>query len=279
MSGVAPFRIPQPWDRDRPHFDTDAAEDLLDFLDQMEIIFTQGQITDDQHKKEVLTGFLSYKKRALWRSWDTYGSKHSFADFQAKFKSAYPELRVIESGLLSQLKDLCSRSKGINKSEQGKLRRFGLEFTYLVNKLQKSPAVLSNSEACSWYLQTLNPEFAQAVQSMASMFLLFKDQFTPLPNLPALPNMRKEDPVHWSDLMQTAESLAANPGLPDNIEAPSKSVETKSSDKSSAQNLQPNVHTESGHPPIHAVCRHTRGQHPNPEDSTAFCRPRAGQKN
>ncbi|KAJ7064594.1 hypothetical protein C8F01DRAFT_930841, partial [Mycena amicta] len=137
--------------------------DLIDFLESVEMIFELGAVTNEQERKRLLTSYLPVSKRLFWRTMKTYDEAHSYAEFRAEIEHLHPELAERELGTLTALNDLCAAFRGVALKEEGKLRRFGLQFTALVAKLQRAPALLTNRDACRHYLRTLTSDFARRV--------------------------------------------------------------------------------------------------------------------
>ncbi|KAJ7140797.1 hypothetical protein C8R44DRAFT_604840, partial [Mycena epipterygia] len=140
-TGVASFRVPRPWESNVPKFTTDDKEDLQDFIEQVTDIINLAQITDEQEKKQLLTSYLPAKKREIWRALVEYAAGTSYADFKKAVLKAYPEVKEDLDGTLEELVKLCAENKGIKRSEEGRLKRFGMRFRALVTKLSQPPAI------------------------------------------------------------------------------------------------------------------------------------------
>ncbi|KAJ7121180.1 hypothetical protein C8R44DRAFT_623388, partial [Mycena epipterygia] len=140
-TGVASFRVPRPWESNVPKFTTDDKEDLQDFIEQVTDIINLAQITDEQEKKQLLTSYLPAKKREIWRALAEYAVGTSYADFKKAVLKAYPEVKEDLDGTLEELVKLCAENKVIKRSEEGRLKRFGMRYRALVTKLSKAPAI------------------------------------------------------------------------------------------------------------------------------------------
>ncbi|KAJ7667178.1 hypothetical protein B0H17DRAFT_1210370 [Mycena rosella] len=93
--GVSSFKMPEPWDRNKPTFDSDDHEELLTFVDHVSQIFTKANITDEAQKKEKFTHFLPYRKKKYWRSLAIYGTG-TYVEFLEEVFKSYPEVKMEE---------------------------------------------------------------------------------------------------------------------------------------------------------------------------------------
>lgn len=209
--GTGPtFRIPYAWDKNKPTFDTEDADDLIAFVDQVKQILDLANVTSDAERKKRLTEYLPRKKQDVWRELDTY-TNGTFDDFLEDVYKIYPEVSSTKIGSMDALVKLCKSSRGISITEEGLLKRFGAEFHSLVKKLMKGKAITTNSEACRRYLDTLEPSFASALRMMVSSQNILKKQMrgvAPAAGNAATEERRKEDPIEISDLIKLANQMA-----------------------------------------------------------------------
>ncbi|KAJ7477810.1 hypothetical protein B0H11DRAFT_1916984 [Mycena galericulata] len=209
---AASFRVPYSWDENAPKLETDSHEELLSFVDQVEEIFSCANMIDDVKKKEYITSLLPLRWRKLWQALDCYYSG-SFADYLGEIYKSYPEVQTERSGSLERLMEICQSYDGIGAAQEGRLRRFGVEFKAEFRKLLMAPVLITNSNAVERYLGTLEPNFAMAIRSVVRSSLLLKDEFG-VPSKPTLVAgqpaaiIRKNDQIHLSDLMNIAETMA-----------------------------------------------------------------------
>ncbi|KAJ7110548.1 hypothetical protein C8R44DRAFT_633904, partial [Mycena epipterygia] len=140
-TGVASFRIPRPWESNVPKFTTEDKEDLQDFIEQVDDIITLAQVTDEDEMKRLLTSYLPAKKREIWRALSEYAAGSTYAEFKKAILKAYPEVKEDLDGTLEELMKLCAENKMIKRSEEGRLKRFGMRFRALVKKLSVAPAI------------------------------------------------------------------------------------------------------------------------------------------
>jgi hypothetical protein len=222
-TGTASFKVPRAWDNNAPKFTTEDADDLRDFIDQVNEICLLANITDEEEKKKLMTSYLPSKKRSMWRDLDSY-STGTYDEFLKEVYKSYPELKNETEGTLKDLERLCNKYKGITLHEEGKLKRFGMEFRSLVKKLSIEPAVILNKGSCQLYLNTLDVSFANILRGSISARNLLKEEFkkaqgtvagavaapvAPAGAAPLTIEHRKEDPILLKDLVDMAEQLAA----------------------------------------------------------------------
>ncbi|KAJ7442988.1 hypothetical protein FB451DRAFT_1413909 [Mycena latifolia] len=213
-TGVASFRVPRPWESNVPKFTTEDKEDLQDFIEQVNDIITLAQITDEQEMKRLLTSYLPAKKREIWRALSEYAAGTSFADFKKAVLKAYPEVKEDLDGTLEELVKLCAENKMIKRSEEGRLKRFGMCYRALVSKLSQPPAIILNKEACRRYLDALERGFAETLRMAINTRNLIKEDLlqlggnAPAPAAQNTVDHRKEDPILLDELIKMAERLA-----------------------------------------------------------------------
>ena len=221
---VASFKIPYAWDSNAPKFTTEDHEDLMTFVDHVEQIITLAGIQSDQEKKLHLTNYLGKKKKDNWRALKSY-TEGSYEDFLKEVYKSYPEIKSERAGTVENLKRLCKLNKGITVFEEGKLRRFGIEFLTLYKKLCLKPALITNQVAVKQYLETLETSFSRSLSSSIRGAVLLKAQIPELARLRQNNGQqggnngnadedededRKEDPIKLADLIKMAEALAAS---------------------------------------------------------------------
>lgn len=215
--GAPTFRIPYQWDKNKPVFDSEDADELIVFVDQVNQILELAGVTDAAEKKKRLTEYPPKKKRDVWRELDSYDNG-SYEDFLEDVYKIYPEVKTSKIGSIDALVRLCKSYKGIEITEEGLLKRFGAEFHSLVKKLMKGKAITTNSEACRRYLETLEPTFAASLRMMVSSQNILKKQMGLLPNAQPAGNAqgagaaneynRKEDPIEIAELIKLANQMA-----------------------------------------------------------------------
>ncbi|KAJ7625982.1 hypothetical protein FB45DRAFT_702602, partial [Roridomyces roridus] len=114
-------RIPQPWESNAPHFNSDKPEQLQQFLDHMEMLMTIAGTAVDK-KKEKLVSYADYTAKREWQSLPSF-TAGSFKDFIMDILGHYPSIRDLESGSISNLNKLLDRfpNKRISVDDQDDL--------------------------------------------------------------------------------------------------------------------------------------------------------------
>ncbi|KAJ7933388.1 hypothetical protein B0H13DRAFT_2306784 [Mycena leptocephala] len=183
-------------------------------MEQVNDLINLAQITDEEEMKRLITSYLPAKKREIWWALQEYAAGTSYADFKKAVLKAYPEVKEDLDGTLEELVRLCAENRMIKRSEEGRLKRFGMRYRTLVTKLSKAPAIILNKEACRRYLDALERGFAETLRMVINTRNLIKEDLLQLGgNAPAAaqPNAvdhRKEDPILLDELIKMAERLA-----------------------------------------------------------------------
>jgi hypothetical protein len=154
---VSHFKIPQKWDRGSPEFTTDDPDELLEFVEQVRQIIRLAGITDEKEKKDQFLSYLDWKRKKAWKVLATY-SAGTFEEFLKEIYKSYPEIDDQEVGTLEALYKLCKLNQGIQVSEEGKLRRFGILFKEQYQKLIQAPSQITNnySRECVFKEEAIN---------------------------------------------------------------------------------------------------------------------------
>ncbi|KAJ7857459.1 hypothetical protein B0H14DRAFT_3447910 [Mycena olivaceomarginata] len=205
------FHIPRPWEKYAPALNTNSVDDLVDFLEQVDTIIELGNVGKDQDRKALLTSYLPVSMRSLWRGLETYDAAHLYADFRKEILHSYPEIGARESGSLAGLEGHCAEFDGVGKNEEGRLRWFGIRFCSLVQKLQRPPVLVTNRDACTKYLRTLDSVFAhrvcRAVEEREIARVMLKQVGVAL-KVEEGHAQRKEDLILLRELVGIAEAIA-----------------------------------------------------------------------
>jgi hypothetical protein len=209
---VASFKIPRSWENGAPKFKSGDPDELIDFVSQIKEIIRLAGITDALERKDLFLSYLEHKQRTMWRAIASY-SNGTFDDFLKEIYKSYPEINDDETGTLDALYKLCKLNHGIQMSEEGKLRRFGISFMALYKKLTQAPSQITNKEAVRQYLGTLAENFSYTLQLSIGSAKLLKAQMPGLaaaaPVVGAAPMVeRKGDSVLLEDIINMAEALA-----------------------------------------------------------------------
>ena len=166
MGSIAGFKIPTPWDQNRPKFDGENVNSLRLFLRNCETIFTSGGITNDQEKKDKLLEYLdNVDIREQWQELSKYSIPATFNQWKEHILQLYPEIEDMASGSLQKLVVICSSNRPITRTELGKLRRFTIAFTNEAEKLLKGTALVVNLTPVDMILGVLDVPFATELEN------------------------------------------------------------------------------------------------------------------
>jgi hypothetical protein len=201
------YREPQTWDRARPTFKTDDYEDLLDYMQDIAELIRLLHEDDEQEKKRLFVKYLPHRKKQNWTALEEFDTG-SYQDFLNALSKSYPEILTENEGSVEAMNKLCKSYKGITVEEEGRLRRFGVEFLAVAKKLMSGSSLLTNREACSKYLATLDAVFAATLRLTISSTQLVKSTMAPAAGAPAAVPARRGDPIQIVDLIKMAETMA-----------------------------------------------------------------------
>jgi hypothetical protein len=95
--------MPLPGSRGAPNFDKAKPIELLRYIEQMEDIFKEYGVDDDQDKKRYLGKYTDQMTEYEWRAFETYDSSSSYEEFKAALIDDYPEAKMAGKGTLSNL--------------------------------------------------------------------------------------------------------------------------------------------------------------------------------
>ncbi|KAG7440499.1 uncharacterized protein BT62DRAFT_910430 [Guyanagaster necrorhizus] len=94
--------MPRPTSRDVPKFDSKEPENLRCFIGQMEDLFSDYGITEDEEMKKKLVWYTDACTEEEWQALDEYTSG-SFAEFKEAILKNYPEAADAETGIWERL--------------------------------------------------------------------------------------------------------------------------------------------------------------------------------
>ncbi|SJL18622.1 uncharacterized protein ARMOST_22219 [Armillaria ostoyae] len=114
-------KMPRPTSRDAPKFDSDEPENLRRFLGQMEDLFSDYSITDDDEKKKKLVRYTDARTEEEWQALEEYDNG-TFAEFKEAVLKNYPEAADAETGTWERLTRISRKfsNLGADERESGK---------------------------------------------------------------------------------------------------------------------------------------------------------------
>lgn len=155
--------MPSSSKRDSPRFRNDRPEELRRFLSQMEDLFAQNKVTDDNEKMRYLATFAAADVEEEWTALDTYGAG-DYEKFKEEVISNYPEAANAEIGTLRGLYNRIKKYKNIEQDDANEYMSYKRAFMAEVTKLNKQKVpIASNREYVQLFLSHLSDTFHQLI--------------------------------------------------------------------------------------------------------------------
>jgi hypothetical protein len=152
-----------PGARDAPKFSAKRPQELRRFVRQMEDLWKDAGITDDEEMKESLGKYADQESEEEWKALETYERGTTWKEFREELLMNYPEAAEAERGTPARIKRLCKETLGIRLGDLAALYSFRRAFMAEAKKLTKPPAVVSNRELVELFIGSLSEPMAAAV--------------------------------------------------------------------------------------------------------------------
>ncbi|CAK5273590.1 unnamed protein product [Mycena citricolor] len=224
MAPKTGFKIPQPWDTSRPILDEKDPLSIEAYLRHCAQIVEDGGITDVKQAKSMYIRYLpSRQVMDVWEGLDTYSDDtKTVAEFEAEILKGYPEVSKRKTGTMADLDRLCRENRGIKITDEGDLKRFGLQMYSHYKRLSVPPAIITNKVACERYMRTLDSEFSTVLRNALATSQVFNKRYQTRAgianaNVPATGVNRQDDPIQLKELMTMAEEMASTLSNKDEI--------------------------------------------------------------
>ncbi|CAK5278349.1 unnamed protein product [Mycena citricolor] len=224
MAPKTGFKIPQPWDTSRPILDEKDPLSIEAYLRHCAQIVEDGGITDVKQAKSMYIRYLpSRQVMDVWEGLDTYSDDtKTVAEFEAEILKGYPEVSKRKTGTMADLDRLCHENRGIKITDEGDLKRFGLQMYSHYKRLSVPPAIITNKVACERYMRTLDSEFSTVLRNALATSQVFNKRYQTRAgianaNVPATGVNRQDDPIQLKELMTMAEEMASTLSNEDEI--------------------------------------------------------------
>lgn len=173
---AANFKIPVPWDRNSPHFDGKSASSLKRFIRHCKMIIEQAGITDNDLQKNRISDYINDDDvREQLENLPAHATG-TLDEWIAEMEELYPEIQDFGVGSLEKLRKICAANQGLERSQQGEVKRYGASFLNEANKLTKAPALASNRELVEMYLGAFEAGFTADIQSMMYQVKFWDDK-------------------------------------------------------------------------------------------------------
>ena len=172
---AAAFKVPWGWDRNAPRFDGKTADNLQRFLRFCKTIVSEAKITDADEQRRTLLDYIEEQDiREQFKLLPSYQGG-TFEEWCAEIETLYPEIEDREIGSLEKLFKICETAKGITQQDLGAVRRFSMAFSNEAEKLLRPPASITNKVLVEKILDSLEPNFANSVETMMNHKLIMEN--------------------------------------------------------------------------------------------------------
>ncbi|SJL17281.1 uncharacterized protein ARMOST_20828 [Armillaria ostoyae] len=161
-------KMPRLMSTDMPKFDSDEPENLRCFLGQMEDLFSNYSITDDDEKKKKLVRYTAAHTKEEWQALDEYDSG-TFAEFKEAVLKNYPEAADAETGIWERLTCIVCKFSNLGADEHESYLKFKCRFLTEAKKLQKPPALVMNRELVEKFTELLSSAFQENIAARLSI--------------------------------------------------------------------------------------------------------------
>jgi len=144
------------------------ARNLRTYIRLVKRMLAATEITDEQQKLRWLTEYVDPDINNQWTSFEEY-IRGDWDGFMSRLKSEYPEITTEEQGSMDQLRRLCRETPEIGLAEEERLLDFKRKFSFIVQKCLKPPAITGNRELVEYFMQCLDVNFREALNSRLSL--------------------------------------------------------------------------------------------------------------
>lgn len=196
--------MPLPGSRGAPNFDKEKPIELLRFIEQMEDLFKEHDIEDDQAKKRHLGRYTDQKTEFEWRAFDTYDPTSTYEEFKTALIDDYPEAKMAGKGTLANLRKICKEHQRLHVDDINELKSLTRSFRAEQKLLLKPPALVSNRELVDLFLGCLKEAFRTQVEHSLNIQLAKDSKKKSVDN----EARRPEDPYDILAVIEMAETIA-----------------------------------------------------------------------
>jgi hypothetical protein len=195
--------------RDAPRFSSKRPDELRRFLREMEDLFKEAGIDDDEEKKESIGKYTDQSSEDQWKSLEMFHRGNSWNDFKKELLENYPEAAEAERGTPARIKQICRDARGIELGDLSALLAFRRVFITEAKKLSRAPAAMSNRELVELFIGTLSPAFArEVVQYLGNKAEI--GQQSVLPTTAPKKERRPEDRYDLEEVCRAAVQVTEN---------------------------------------------------------------------
>ncbi len=150
-----------------PKFNSEEPENLHCFLRQMEDLFCDYSITDDNEKKKKLVKYMNACTKE-WQALEEYDGG-TFAEFKNIILKNYSEVADIETGTWERLTCISFKFLNLGADKCELYLKFKLRFLTEAKNLQMPPALVINCELVEKFTESLLPASRENIMSQLSI--------------------------------------------------------------------------------------------------------------
>ena len=152
-----------PGSRDAPKFSSSKPKELRRFIRQLEDLWKEAEITDDNDKKQSLGKYADQESEEEWKALETFDDKYTWEEYKKELLNNYPEASAAERGTPARIRQIVRDADNIELGDTIKLYTYRRAFLSEANKLRKPPAVMSNRELVELFMGGLSMPMGQAI--------------------------------------------------------------------------------------------------------------------
>jgi len=173
---------------------------LRTYIRLVEQMLAMTEITDKAQKLRWLTEYIDPDINDQWTSFEEY-AQGNWDDFLSCLRIEYPEITKEEQGSMDQLRRLCQDITEISLAKEKCLLDFKWKFLFIAQKCLKPPAITGNRELVEHFVQCLDSNFREALNSRLSLQGQLK--------VDAMERSRVEDPYNLEHVVEKAVELVS----------------------------------------------------------------------
>lgn len=132
------------------------------FVDNMKECFKEAGIKEEAEMKRLFPKYAGIDEEQEWKSLATYARADATLDqWIDEIIQGYPAADEYRRGSLANLAFICRTYKNAGNNDQRFLTAFQRKFKIEADKLLQKPAIVSNRELVTMFIEALDPECAQ----------------------------------------------------------------------------------------------------------------------
>lgn len=126
--------LPTTFSRNRPRYNSDDEESILEYLKQCEEVHELCDVKTDRIKKKIVVHFLKSQEQELWTRMETY-RKGTYKAFKDEILRYHPKAYNSRKGGLERLRKLAAEYRGLTTEDYEEVRLYTLKFRTEADKV------------------------------------------------------------------------------------------------------------------------------------------------